>query len=39
MGKKISDEYERFKNLLRRRVAVPKKEAEAAGNEEPEPGA
>ena len=28
MGKKISAEYDRFKELLRRLVAVPKKEIE-----------
>ena len=28
MGKKIAEEYNRFKDLLRRLVAVPKKEIE-----------
>lgn len=43
MGKKVSAEYERFMDLLRRIVAVPKKEADDAAekykevDEEPEP--
>jgi hypothetical protein len=45
MGKKVSAEYERFMDLLRRIVAVPKKEADEAaekykereGDEDPEP--
>jgi hypothetical protein len=44
MGKKIADEFDRFKDLLRRLVAVPKKEADKNAEtykeqegEEPEP--
>ena len=45
MGKKIAEEFDRFKDLLRRLVAVPKKEAnesadrykDAESDEEPEP--
>ena len=44
MGKKIAEEFDRFKELLRRLVAVPKKEADESEDkyketdeEEPEP--
>jgi hypothetical protein len=44
MGKKIAEEFDRFKELLRRLVAVPKKEADDNAEtykeregEEPEP--